>query len=310
MKDKFIPPSPLTTPVLFIIFNRTDTTQKVFNAIRKAKPKQLFIAADGPRPDKEGEKEKCEQVRKIIEQVDWDCELNKNYSDVNLGCKIRPSSGIDWFFENVEEGIILEDDCLPSQSFFWFCQELLEYYRNCTMIMNISGNNFQFGIQRGSADYYFSIYNQTWGWATWKRAWRFYDINMKSFNKFRKENQIKNVFRTKQEQNYWMRTFQIAYDGKIDAWDYQWLYSRIVAGGLSIHPNVNLVQNIGFRSDATHTFDVDIRVKNNYAKEIKFPLKHPKFILIDEDADKFIFKDRYYRNILVRIKNKIKRFLS
>ena len=182
------------------------------------------------------------------------------------------------------------------------------------MIMNISGNNFQYGIQRGSADYYFSKYNQTWGWATWKRAWRFYDLNMKSFNKFRKENQIKNVFRTKQEQNYWMRTFQIVYDGKIVAWDYQWLYSRVVAGGLSIHPNVNLVQNIGFGPDATNTTNAYIRVKNNYAKEIKFPLKHPKFILIDEDADKFIFKDKYYRNILVRIKNiiknKIKRFLS
>ena len=123
MRDNFVPPGSLITPVLFVIFNRPDTTQKVFNAIRQAKPKQLFVAADGPREGKEGEKEKCEQVREIIEQIDWDCEVKTLFRDKNLGCKIAVSSAIDWFFENVEEGIILEDDCLPSQSFFWYCQE-------------------------------------------------------------------------------------------------------------------------------------------------------------------------------------------
>ena len=120
MKDNFVPPGPLITPILFMIFNRLDTTQKVFNAIRQAKPKQLFVAADGPREDKEGEKGKCEQARKIIEQVDWDCEVKTLFRDKNLGCKVAVSSAIDWFFENVEEGIILEDDCLPSTSFLWF----------------------------------------------------------------------------------------------------------------------------------------------------------------------------------------------
>jgi len=194
--------APLYTPILFLIFNRPDTTQKVFNAIRKAKPKQFFIAADGSPPDREGEIEKCQKSRKIATSVDWDCEVKTLFRDKNLGCKIAISSAIDWFFENVEEGIILEDDCLPHQSFFWFCQELLEYYRNDTRIMHISGDNFQFGRKRGEGSYYFSKYSHVWGWATWRRAWKCFDINMKSFEEFKAENQINSIFQSKQQQKY------------------------------------------------------------------------------------------------------------
>jgi len=217
MRDKFVPPVPPITPVLFLIFNRPNTTQKVFNAIRQAKPKQLFVAADGPRKGKEGEKEKYEQAREIIEQVDWNCEVRTLFREKNLGCKIAASSAIDWFFENVDEGIILEDDCLPSQSFFRFCQELLEYYRDDTRIMMISGNNFQFGKVRGEGSYYFSKYAHVWGWATWRRAWKHYDVNMKNFEDFLKSNQIINIFKIKQQQKYWMKILQLVYDYKIDA---------------------------------------------------------------------------------------------
>lgn len=307
MKDNFVPPGPLITPVLFVIFNRPDNTQKVFNAIKQVKPRQLFVAADGPRENKEGEKEKCEQARKIIEQVDWDCKVYKNYSDVNLGCKVRPSSGIDWFFENVEEGIILEDDCLPSQSFFWFCQELLDYYRNDTKIMNISGKNFQFGRKRGGGTYYFSKYFDCWGWATWRRAWKYFDVNMTNFEKFKTENQIKNMFQIKQQQKYWMNIFQITCDGKIDAWDYQWLYTCLINHGLCIMPNVNLVSNIGFGPDSTHTKNKNSIRSEVEAKEIT-DIIHPNFILADQEADLLTSKICFGSvNIFNKIKNKILR---
>jgi len=308
MKDNFVPPGPLITPVFFVIFNRPDNTQKVFNTIKQAKPRQLFVAADGPRENKEGEKEKCEQVRKIIEQVDWNCEVYKNYSDVNLGCKVRPSSGIDWFFENVEEGIILEDDGLPNQSFFWFCQELLEYYRNDTRIMNISGSNFQFGRKRGEGNYYFSEYFHGGGaWATWRRTWKCNDVDIKSFDKFKRENQIKNIFRIKQQQKFWMNIWQQLYDDyedKISAWDYQWAYTCLVNNGLCIMPNVNMVSNIGFGTDSTHTKDENSIFSNIEAREIT-DIIHPNFVLADQKADLLTSKIFFGNvNIFTRVKNK------
>ena len=183
------------TPILFLIFNRPDTTFKVFEEIRKIKPAKLYIAADGPRPNVIGEEEKCTASRNIIKQVDWDCDVKTLFREKNLGCKIAVSSAISWFFENVEEGIILEDDTFPTQSFFWFCQELLDFYRNDSRIMHISGNNFQLGKIRGEGSYYFSKYNHIWGWATWKRAWRFYDVSLNTFPIFVQRKVIKNIFR-------------------------------------------------------------------------------------------------------------------
>ena len=310
MRNNFVSPGPLTTPVLFLIFNRPDTTQKVFNAIRQAKPKQLFVAADGPRKDKEGEKEKCEQVRKVIEQVDWDCEVKTLFRDKNLGCKIAISSVIDWFFENVKEGIILEDDCLPSQSFFWFCQELLEYYRDNRRIMMISGTNFQFGKARGEGSYYFSIYAHISGWATWKRAWRNYDVKIKNFKEFKKENKIKDIFVIKQQQKYFMNILQQLYDDyddKIGAWDYQWAYTCLVNNGLCIMPNVNIVSNIGFGPDSTHMKDKSSIFSETEAREI-INIIHPNFVLADQEADLLISKLFFGNvNIFTRVKNKMVR---
>jgi len=310
MKDKFVPPYPLTTPVLFLIFNRPDKTQKVFNAIRQAKPKQLFIATDGPRPDREGEIEKCQKARQIATSVDWDCEVKTLFRDKNLGCKIAVSSAIDWFFKNVEEGIILEDDCLPSQSFFWFCQELLKYYRNDTRIVQISGNNFQFGRKKREGSYYFSKYAYLWGWATWRRAWRYYDVDMKSFEKFKIENQINNIFRIKQQQKYWMKNFQLAYDGKIDTWDYQWVYTCLINNGLCIMPNINLVSNIGFGTDSTHTKG-ESSIFSNMETEETAEIIHPEFVSADQEEDllnsKLCFSNK---NIFERVKNKVSRIIG
>ena len=310
MREKFVPSVPLITPVLFLIFNRPDTTQRVFNAIRQAKPKQLFIAADGPREGKEGEKEKCEQAREIIEQVDWDCEVRTLFREKNLGCKIAASSAIDWFFENVEEGIILEDDCLPSQSFFWFCQELLKYYREDTRIMHISGDNFQFGRIRGEGSYYFSKYNHIWGWATWRRAWKYFDVSMANFKMFKTENQINNIFRIKQQQKYWTKIFQLTYDGKINSWGYVWTYTCFTNNGLSVLPNINLVSNIGFGIESTHTQGKNNIFSNMKAEEIT-EITHPEFVLIDQEADVLTSKLCFGNiNIFNRIKNKILRTIS
>lgn len=310
MKDKFISPCPFITPILFMIFNRPDTTQKVFNAIRQAKPKQLFVAADGPREGKEGEKEKCQKARKIIEQVDWDCEVKTLFRDKNLGCKIAVSSAINWFFENVEEGIILEDDCLPSQSFFWFCQELLKKYRNDTRIMIISGNNFQFGRIRGEGSYYFSKYFHCWGWATWRRTWKCFDVNMSDFEKFKTENQINNIFQTKQQKKYWMKIFQIVYERKIDSWAYPWAYSCFINNGLCIIPSVNLVSNIGFNKEALHTKDENSILSKVKTEEIT-EIIHPKFILADQEADLLTSKLCCGNiNIFKRIVNKVTRVIS
>lgn len=310
MKDKFVPPSPLTTPVLFLIFNRPDKTQKVFNAIRQAKPKQLFIAADGPRPDREGEIEKYQKARQIATSVDWDCEVKTLFRDKNLGCKIAVSSAIDWFFKNVEEGIILEDDCLPSQSFFWFCQELLKYYRNDTRIMQISGNNFQFGRIRGEGSYYFSKYAHVWGWATWRRAWKHYDVHMKNFEEFKRDNKIINIFKRKQQQKYWIRVFQLVYDGKINTWDYIWVFICFINGGLCIMPNKNMVSNIGFSREALHTKDENSILSKVKTEEIT-EIIHPEFVLVDQEADLLISKLCYGNiNIFKRIVNKVTRVIS
>jgi len=288
MKDNFVPPSPLTTPVLFLIFNRPDTTQKVFNAIRQAKPKQFFIAADGPRPDKEGEIEKCQKARQIATSVDWDCEVKTLFRDRNLGCKIAVSSAIDWFFENIEEGIILEDDCLPDQSFFQFSKIMLEKYRNDSRIMMISGTNYLFNKVTISESYFFSKYYAIWGWATWRRAWMKYDINMNNWPEFRDSKQLTRVFNDKKIIEYYINMFQRVYDNKINCWGIQWVYSCIFNNGLSIVPGKNLISNIG--NTGTHTGSKPSIFINMSTGTININnIKHPVFVTPNILCDKVAY---------------------
>jgi len=290
------------TPILFIIFNRPDTAEKVFNAIKKIKPKKLFVSADGPRENKPGEKEKCLATRKIIDQVDWECEVYKKYSDVNLGCKLGVSSGIDWFFKNVEQGIILEDDCLPAQSFFKFCEELLEKYKNNDKIMMISGDNFQNGRQRGDGSYYFSKFSHIWGWATWRRAWEHYSVNMEGYPKFKQDKKINAIWSKEYIRKYWLDTFDQAYENKIDTWDYQWAFSIWKMDGLCVIPNYNLISNIGFRDDATHTKSAN-KLANQKIQSMDI-IKHPFKIEQNKKADNYyskIFKKSLFKKILNKI---------
>ena len=309
--NTFIPPHPLKTAVLFLVFNRPDTTKQVFEAIRKAKPPRLYVAADGPRTEKFGEAEKVEQVRRIATQVDWDCVVKTLFREKNLGCGVAVSSAIDWFFENVEEGIILEDDCLPHPTFFKFCQELLERYRYDERIMHIAGYNPHLSKRFGSASYYFSKYNLIWGWATWRRSWQFFNTGIKKFNTFLEENIVTNIFRSKAERYYFKDRFKDTFYGNIDSWGYIWLYSRCIAGSYSIHPNCNLVQNIGFGNLATHTTSEVRKIVSNLATNMGFPLKHPDFFVVNEEADQNTFRmlhcDNIYKYLLRKIINIILR---
>ncbi|KAM3092411.1 glycosyltransferase family 2 protein [Phormidesmis sp. 146-35] len=293
------------TPVAFLIFNRPHTTARVFEAIRQAKPTQLLVVADGPRSNRTGEAEQCAAVRAIIDQVDWDCDVLKNYSDINLGCKQRVSTGLDWVFEQVEEAIILEDDCLPDSTFFPFCEALLDRYRDDLRIMAIAGSNFQFGRRRMPHSYYFSCYPHIWGWATWRRAWQQYDLEMQQWETLRDDNWLNDWLGDKNAARYWTKMFQTFYENKIDTWDFAWIYSCWLQSGLTVLPHVNLVSNIGFDSVATHTRDVESAFANLPSTEMEFPLQHPPFMIRDRQADQFTEKTHFNPRLLSKIKRKI-----
>ncbi len=280
----------LSTPIAFLIFNRPDLTETVFQSIRRIQPQKLLVIADGPRNSDDAQQ--CDKTRAIIEQVDWDCEVLKNYSDVNLGCRDRVSSGIDWVFTQVEEAIILEDDCLPSDSFFSFCETMLDCYRDDQRIMMISGDNFQVYRDQLPAShaysYYFSKYVHVWGWATWRRAWEFYDVNMSSWPFFKDENLTNSISEDPVEILFWQDVFDRVAAGEIDTWDYQWVYTCFHQSGMSIMPTVNLISNIGFRADATHTL-AESPWANLEVGDID-EIEHPLFTIRDRDADLYTFE--------------------
>jgi hypothetical protein len=278
------------TPILFIVFNRLDKAYIVFETIKKLRPRFLYIAADGPRPERSGEKKLCENIRKkLLNEIDWPCEVKTLFQESNLGCKLGVSKAITWFFENVEEGIILEDDCLPDESFFKFCSELLIKYRNNDEVAVISGNHF--GSETfGDASYYFKRIPHIWGWATWRRVWQKYDISMRSYPEFRKNKRIKEIWSSKKVQNYWLNIFDQVYKNKIDTWDYQLAFSIFFNNEICICPNYNLVSNIGFGKDFTNTVLADKRITGLSLNKISFPLINPKEIKISEEADDYVNK--------------------
>lgn len=283
---------PLHTAVLMVIFNRPQTTKIVFEAIRKAKPPRLYVAADGPRIGVDSDIVNCREAREIIKGVDWSCEVKTFFRDEDLGCGMGPSTAFSWFFEHEEEGIILEDDCVPSQNFFWFCEELLERYRHDSRVMHIGGNNFLNGWQKDDDySYYFSKSGHIWGWATWRRAWKMFDYNITLYNKLKKKNYFENFFMNSLEKFYRLKKFEMTVNStKIDWWDYQWDFARYVNSGLAIVPRKNLIKNIGFGANATHTHNSNHQNANMVADDIEFPLRHPPFMIRDFASDKKYFK--------------------
>jgi hypothetical protein len=294
----------LSTPVGFLIFNRPDLTEQVFAAIAQVKPKQLFVIADGPRPDSLGEAEKCEQTRKIIEKVDWNCDIQTNFSDANLGCGRREASGFDWVFSQVEEAIFLEDDTLPTPSFFSFCEVMLNRYRDDKRIMHINGDN-SVNQQCTEYSYYFSKYMHGWGWASWRRAWQHYDYYMKSWLDFKAKGLLEFVCEDPYERKYWSAAFDQMYADPqvIDTWDYQWQYACWSQSGLAIAPNDNLISNIGFnRLDAAHTTGDSPRSK--LATKDIWEMHHPPFIVQNRKADRNSF-DYIFNGLEMREQDKL-----
>ena len=298
----------MTAPVAFFIFNRPDLTAKSFQVIREARPAELFIVADGPRQDRPGEAELCQAARAVVDNIDWPCEVRRNYSSENLGCAKRVSSGIGWVLEQVDRTIILEDDCIADPSFFQFCEELLERYHADERVMMISGNNFQFGRVRGIGSYYFTAYPKIWGWATWRRAWRHMDYEMRQWRKLRDSDWLEDLVSDKWLAGHWRSCLDGVMDGRIDSWGYRWLFACLHTNGISIAPNVNLISNCGFGPDATHTTGKEV-VGNLPTGPIKFPLKHPVGMSPDHQAD--VYEGRVlHLPPKRRLKMKVKRLLQ
>lgn len=297
----FTPPNPLKTAVLFLVFNRVDTTKKVFGAIRQAKPPKLYVAADGPRADHPGEDKKVQDVRDyVLSSVDWKCEVKTLFRDKNVGCKYAVSDAISWFFENEERGIILEDDCLPSQSFFWFCEELLATYDEDERIMIISGFNKQETWKSEKFDYFFSYLGGIWGWGSWRRAWKLYDRQMKDLD-FCVDNKYIRYLLGKKLGKIREKQMINVLQNNVDTWDYQWGFTRHINSGLACVPSKNLIENIGFGVNATHTRKTNVYELNLKKFEITFPLKKNNIVVVDADYDNKFFRDENRLTIIRKI---------
>lgn len=270
----------LNIPVLFLIFNRPQQTQLVFNKIREIKPKVLYVAADGPRGSVEGEKALCILAREIATSVDWGCKLITLFRDKNLGCGRAVSEAISWFFDNEEQGIILEDDCLPDSSFFPFCEELLEKYKDNQQIFLISGFNRLGRWGDESNDYFFSKSAGIWGWASWRRAWGIYKFEVPEWHDENCRITVLNSLPNDSSRRDMIHHLDLIDSGSPQiSWDFQWWFYRQLYNGIGIIPNRNLISNIGFGKDATHTTDINNEFSKVKASTLKFPLRHPSEII-------------------------------
>jgi len=279
---------PLATPVIFVTFNRPQVTAKVFESIRNARPRQLFWVSDGARSSQDNEEEAVAETQALTSRIDWDCELHTNFSPVNMGCKKRVESGLDWAFQTVDRAIVLEDDCLPHPSFFGFCETLLHHYEQDRRIGVVSGNNFQDGISRSENGYYFSKYPHCWGWATWHRAWRLYDRHLEQWHAFDALGGFSEIADSPQEEAYWRMIFDRQHSNESSSWAYSWVYSLWSQRMLTVLPDKNLVSNIGFGDGATHTVsttsplaDIPTSPAGNFT--------HPENVIRNRIADEFTF---------------------
>lgn len=273
------------SPILLLIFNRPKTTAFVMEAIRAARPLRLYVAADGPR-DRPGEAERCGEARDIATAVDWPCAVKTLFRPQNLGLCEAVSSAITWFFESEEEGIILEDDCVPCSTFFRYCGELLERYRHDRRVMCISGDNLQRGRDVDQFSYYFSRCMHCWGWATWRRAWALCDRNMELWPELREAGMLKAWSDGYAPfEQYWTKIFDSVASGAINSWAYRFLFSCWAQSGLTCLPRTNLVANVGFGSEATNTGDAGSWLSNMPVIDIDFPLRHPPFVYRNVEAD-------------------------
>ena len=291
------------TPILFLVFNRPEKTQIIFDIIKKLKPKKLYISADGPRKNRIKDNLLCDQVRSIVKKINWDCEQKIKFNNTNLGCKINVIESIDWFFSNVEEGIILEDDCVPSESFFYFCEELLSKYKNNEKIMQINGFNSGLNSYLDTDDsYYFSKLNTTWGWATWRRAWQKFDYNLESYIEFKQKGKIKEFYKDKGISKWMEKYLDKTFNKEDNIWSINWAFSILKNSGLCITPNINLIENIGFDKQSTSG---KTEIFNEWQETKSFEIQsitHPREIEHNLKLDRLVF------NIIKKIDPRASKF--
>ena len=296
-------------PVLLIGFNRPDTTARVVEVLRALRPERLYVACDGARLNRPGEPERCGAVRALIASapqglIDWPCQLRTRFRDTNLGCRAVASSALDWFFEQEEEGIVLEDDILPDPSFFPYCQALLERFRHDSRIGAIAANNHQRLPPADGSSYRFSIYSHCWGWATWRRAWRCYDRELNGWPAFRAAGWLEQLGGSAFARLWGGWLEQLA-AGRIDTWDMIWQLSCWQQGFLTVIPAVELVENIGFGEDATHTLDEHSPLGPR--DSLTFPLVHPAVIQPDRRRDADTFRRLYRRGRRAELVRKVRK---
>lgn len=284
----------MKTPVVLLTFNRPDLTRRALDAIRTARPPALFVSSDGPRSARPAEARLVESVRALVaERVDWPCEVVCDYAEANEGCGRRVSTALTRAFDLFDEAIVLEDDCLPHPQFFRFCEHLLAHHRHDERVVHIGGSNLWAGQHRASSSYVFSRYPHVWGWATWRRAWSRYDFSISSWEARRRGGgeALAALFGDLEQGAYWSRIFdEVQRDpAAVDTWDYQWLYACLWSGGLAVYPSVNLVSNLGFRPDATHTTTWREQLAAVPARELPWPLVHPAEVVHDVEADRAVF---------------------
>ena len=275
-------------------YNRPNVTERIFLAIRQAKPKRLYFAADGANPGKVSDEEKCRAVRAIADRVDWDCEVKTLFAGQNQGCQRAVTAALNWFFTNEEAGIILEDDCLPAESFFWFCDEMLEHYRNDDRMASITGSNLQAGKHWGSGTYYFSRLCNVWGWASWRRFWHKYDVKLQRFGELNIERELDKIFPDRFLSQAWQELFVRLRAGQIDTWDHQLQFTAFFENALCITPNQNLISNLGFHREATHTNNPAHNFHGNLPLGEVREIKHPVSFLPEDEADYFFLKKEFY----------------
>lgn len=297
--------------VTMIVFNRYEKTLKVFEKVKKVKPKKLYVIADGPRQGILEDFRKCEKVRSIFENVDWDCEVIKNFSEKNLGCGQRVFTGLTWVFQREEKAIILEDDCLPDLTFFRFCDEVLDKYKNDERIMLVSGTNVNTKWETDGDSYHFSKLGGIHGWASWKRVWKKVDFEMELWG----EERTKKLIREKFSPNFFYNRSK-EYDKLMKnsknahTWDYQFGFSRLVNNGLAVVPSGNLITNIGFDEESSHTKNKSSKTANLQVIPIKFPLKHPLVIMDDMAYDKLFESMLYPTSIKSLISKAVKTLMQ
>jgi hypothetical protein len=279
----------LNTPVAFIIFNRPEVTERVFGVIAQERPRTLLVVADGPRTDEEADK--CKRTRAVIDRVDWPCDVRTNFAEKNLGLRQRVGGGLTWVFSQVEEAIVLEDDCLPDPSFFPFCDELLARYRDDERVFLVTGTNPCAAHSPRDHGYHFSRYGSIWGWASWRRAWRHFDDEMRGWPEFKSRGLLRGVFDAPDEIEYWTTAFDRMFARPVASWAYQWFFARLSQSGLSAVSNVNLVSNIGFGAGATNTKSA--AAIGNLATGALGELRHPPFVVPQHDVDARLFQTAF-----------------